>query len=79
MLAGSAIGVPGPGRDDAAALHLPSFDCGGGQIEADVGPFLSLLGSDEDTVANDDQALRVIRHPEMSSPGWAFYASRGSR
>jgi len=46
MLAGSGIGVPGPVANDAPALHLPSFDGGGGQIETDVGPFLSLLGSD---------------------------------
>src|SRR5207249_2409242 len=56
---------PWSGRDDAPALDLPSFDRRGGQIEADIGPLLALLGNDEDAVANDDQALRVVRHTEM--------------
>src|SRR6266550_2796832 len=69
-------GRPGSGGDDPPALHLPSFDGRRGQIEADVGPLLALLGNDEHTVANDDQALRVVHHTEMSSPVWEFYASR---
>src|SRR3989449_1099062 len=66
----------GPGGDDAPALHLPPFDRGSGQIEADVRALLALLGSDQDTVADDDQAFGVIRHTEMSSPVWPFCASR---
>jgi len=62
MLAGSAIGVPGPVATMRPPCTCRSFDGGGGQIEADVGPFLSLLGRDQDAVANDDQAFRVIRH-----------------
>src|SRR5439155_639650 len=69
----------GPGGDDAPALHLPPFDRGSGQIEADVRALLALLGSDQDTVADDDQAFGVIRHTEMSSPVWAFCASRRAR
>src|SRR6266496_2867731 len=61
--------------DDTPALHLPPFDGRRGQIQADVGPLLSLLGSDQDTVADDNQAFGVIRHTEMSSLDWAFCAS----
>ncbi len=52
----------GAGGDDPPALHLPAFDGGRRQIEADVRALLPFLGSDQHTIAHDDQAFRVIRH-----------------
>src|SRR5207237_8498302 len=56
-------GCAGPGGEDAAPLHLAGLDRRGRQIQADVGALLPLLGGDEDTVPDDDQALRrLVRH-----------------
>src|SRR5213593_689993 len=68
------------GRDDAAALHLPALERGGGQVEADVGALLPLFRGDEDAVAHDDQALggfgAFVRHGKQYT---TFALRRASR
>src|SRR2546428_12435515 len=52
-----------PGRDDAAALHLPTLQRGGRQIQSHVGALLPLFRGEEHAVAPADQALGgFVRH-----------------
>src|SRR5207237_10112618 len=58
--------------EDAPPLHRAGLDRRRREIQADVGALLPLLGGDEDTVPDDDQALRrLVRHGAeyTTSPG----------